>query len=129
MKKVQQIKTETITKLAQKDYDAFTKKEKSYALYNWVKDELILCQIHKKNILSVEPKALARMINLLSLLRQRNLTKCNIVIQDSENAQIEFDFDLTTLSNAERIRLNSTYDLDLELQDEPIEEEIYDHMI
>lgn len=130
MKKVQEIKTETITKLAQKDYDAYANKQKSYKLLNWIKDEMILCQVFNKTTLQIEPKALARIINILALIRERNLTKCDITILDGTSAQIDFKFDLTTLTNAERIRLNTTYEgVDLELVDEPEDDEIYDHMV
>ena len=129
MTKSQKINTETIQALARKDYESFQKNEKSYKLLNWFKDELILCQIHKKNILVIEPKALARVVNLLSLIRERNLTKCDITILDSSEAQIKFDFDLTTLNNAERRRLNNEYDLNLEELTEEEVDETYAHMI
>lgn len=128
-KSQQKINTETIQALAKKDYDCFQKGEKSYKLLNWFKDELILCQIHKKNILVIEPKALSRVVNLLGLIRERNLTKCDITILDSSEAQIKFDFDLTTLNNAERRRLNNEYDLNLEELTEEEVDETYAHMI
>lgn len=128
-KATQKIDSATITALAQKDYECYTKGEKSYKLLNWFKDELILCQIHKKNILVIEPRALAKVINLLGLIRERYLTKCDITILDSSEAQISFEFDLTTLNNAERRRLNSEYNLNLEELTTDEIDETYAHMI
>ena len=126
----QKIETATVLGLAEKDYSAFQKGEKSFELWSWLKDEMILCQVYKKNVLLMEPKALARIINVLGSLRERYLTKLDIQIYDSKSAQITFDFDLMTLNNAERRRLNSSYaGLNLE---ELVEEEpdmTYAHMV
>lgn len=130
MKKSQQrIDTETIVALAKKDYECFQKKEKSYKLLNWFKDELILCQVYGKKTLIIEPKALARVINILGLIRGRNLNKCIIEIVDSTEALVNFDFDLSTLDNAERRRLNNEWKLGLEEVTEDEVDRTYDHMI
>lgn len=126
-KRSKTINEKAIIELAKQDYDNFSKGKKSYKLISWVKDELILNQIDGVRTIVISPKALAKVINLLAFFREDGLTKCDISILDSTEAHIDFAFDLTTLSNAERLRLNGTYNVDLELRDEPDEDEIYAH--
>ena len=129
MKKSQKIETKTILALAEKDYSAFKAEQKSYQLFNWLKDELILCQVHKINCLLIEPKALSRIINILAVLRERNLNSLEINILDRENAEVIFSMDMTTINNAERRRLNSEFNLQLEELTEDRKDETYAHMI
>ena len=126
-KKTKTINEKAIIELSKVDYDNFAKGKKSYKLISWVKDELILNQIDGIRTIVISPKALAKVINLLAFFREDGLTKCDISILDSTEAQINFEFDLTTLPNVERLRLNSTYNVDLELREEPDEDEIYSH--
>lgn len=127
--KTQNISTETITQLQAKDLEKYNKGEQSFLLYNWLKDELILCQYYKVNRLIIEPKALAKIVNSLSSIRQRNMTKCEIKIMDTKTAYIDFVFDLDTLTNAQRYNLNSQYELNLEMKTEPEPDLTYAHMI
>ena len=123
------LNSEAIIKLAQKDYAALAEGKKSYELLTWLKDELILRQIAKQNTLNIELKALTRIVNLLGFFRQDSLTKCDVSILDRALAQIKFEFDLCTLNNAERRRLNHTYNLTLEELTEDEEDETYAHMM
>ena len=130
MKKQQitKINSDTIIALANKDLNLYQKNEKSYLLLNWLKDELILLETEKKNTVQLSAKAFARSINILALLRERNLTKLTTEILDRNTIVINFKFDLTTLSNAERRRLNSEYDLNLEELTEDEIDETYAHL-
>ena len=131
MKKVEitPVNSETIIALAQKDLEKFQANEKSYRLINWLKDELILLEIHKKNTIQMNAKAFSRCINILALLRERNLNSLTCNIQDKDTVIITFSFDLTTLGNAERRRLNNEYDLNLEEITEDEIDETYAHFL
>ena len=131
MSKVKTIQTEVIETLSRKDYEKFQKNENSYQLYSWLKDELILCSIFGYSKLSVEPKALARIINIFASLRERGLVvKLNMNIKDSKTAMVDFELDLTTLDNRERRRLNQEYSslgVNLEEMTEDEIDETYNH--
>ena len=128
--KTQKINSDAITKLAQKDYASYSKGEKSYELLSWLRDELILCQYHKKQVILIEPRALSRVVSLLGYFREKGeLTKCTVEILDSKEAQIKFEFDLTILKRVEVRRLNLEYNIHLEEPTEDKQDETYSHMI
>lgn len=116
-----------IITLANKDLEAYKKEEKSFELFNWLKDELILQEINNKHTIVVNAKALARIINILSAIREKNLNSLSITMDDKETCKVKFSFDLTTLSNGERRRINSLYGTSLEEMTEDEEDLTYDH--
>lgn len=104
----------TIFEAAQKDLDAYNKGEKSFEVMNYLKDELVINgydeQVH---YLKCSPKALNRIINPLSYLRQTLLTELIINVCDTTKAIIKFKIDMSTVSNGYRRVLNQTYNLNI----------------
>ena len=130
--KIKNIDTAVIEDLNKKDYQKFQEKENSFQLYNWVKDEIILGGYFGYKGWSIAPKALARVINILASLRERNiLVKCDIKIKDATTAELIFEVDDTNLDNRERRRLNMEYaklGVNFEELEEETPDETYDHM-
>lgn len=128
-KEIKVLNEKAIMEMANKDYDAYQKQQKSYVLLNWLKDELVLRQVAGEKKFGLTPKSLSRTINILSLLRERNLTALDIKVADRETCIVSFELDMTTINNAERRRLNSYYNLNLEDLDEGVSDETYAHEI
>jgi hypothetical protein len=130
--KIKNIDTAVIEDLNKKDYEKFQAKENSFQLYSWVRDELILCKYFKYTAWSIEAKALARVLNILASLREKNLlTQCDIQIKDTKTAVLTFDVDFSVIENRERRRLNTDYSkLGVNFEElvdvEP--DQTYDHM-
>lgn len=128
-KEIRKINEEVVIKLAKKDYDKLAKNEKSYELFSWLRDELIISETEKENVLLFTPKAFARIVNILARLRERNLDKCDVQILDRENIKLTFAFDLTTLTLYETRRVNQEYGLTIPepKQEEDEDDEIFAH--
>lgn len=117
------IEENVILTLAQQDYAEFQKGQKSYKLYNWLKTELIISNEENENKLLFSVKSLGRIVNILGMLRERNLEKCDVQILDRETAELSFKFDTTTLSNAEIYMLNQQYGLTIP-ENEKVEQDV-----
>ena len=130
--KFKNIETEVIETLSKQDYEKFQQKENSYQLYSWVKDELILCQYFGYRGWNIAPKALARIVNIIASLREKNLlVMSDVRIKDTTTAELIFDVDFTTIDNRERRRLNTDYaklGVNFEELVEEKPDQTYDHM-
>lgn len=113
--RLNELDEKTIFEAAQKDLDAYNKGEKSFEVMNYLKDELVINgydeQVH---YLKCSPKALNRIINPLSYLRQNLLSELIINILDTTTAVVKFKVDMTTVSNGYRRILNQRYDVNIE---------------
>lgn len=106
---------QTIIKSAQQDLDAYNKGEKSFEVMNYLKEELIINGYDEQtHYLKCSPKALNRIINPLSYLRQNLLSELVINILDTQTSVIKFKVDMSTVSNGYRRILNQNYGLNIE---------------
>lgn len=128
-KKVQEIDTKTIEALQKKDIANYQKGNTSFELSNWLRDEMILCQLAGVNTLLMDSRTLSRCISALASIRQRIGTMMSITVNDTKECLVSFEIDLTMLSNAQRERLNKEWNLNIELSTEPKEDLTYAHMI
>ena len=129
MNKVQRIDTTTIQALAKKDWDNYRRGNTSFELNNWLRDEMIMCQVAKTNTLLMDAKTLGRCTEALASIRQRIGTMMTIKINDTQECLVSFNLDLTLLTNGQRERLNREYDLNLEMVTEEEKDMTYAHMI
>ena len=128
-KKVTEIKANTIAESAKKDLDNYRKGNYSFELNNWLRDEMILNQVNGIHTLRMDTRTLGRCRQALASIRQRIGTMMTISVNDTKECLVSFDLDLTLLTNSQRERLNREYDLNIELSTEEIIDKTYEHMI
>lgn len=120
---------EVIIKAQEKDLESMARKEKSYYLWEWMREELIGRQIFKKQKFTLTAKGFSKVSYILASLREKSeLVELKVEILDTQTVNIEAHFDLDVLDNRARYLLNAKHpDWNLELLVEDDKDEDYYH--